>query len=245
MAPPNTDLVQQLRTSLAAQSLPPPSTSFLAALVSARTPPLPAPSLLATARARLLACDLTSPYPTAAGGSSSSPPMLDVPAMAALPADVGDARVKARVLPRDVHAQVLDVENLSLSRWQQVEEMEAVARGERTRGREVVRVTEDADDTAAVGGRTAVHRLVLQDCRGTLVYAIEAARVDRIGVGRTMIGEKVLLRAGTVVARGSVLMTPERTVVLGGKIDAWHEEWTRGRLDRLKAAAAGTDRPRQ
>lgn len=250
------ELASQLRTSLAAQSLPPASTSFLTTLIGSRTPPPPIASLLATAKARLLACDLTS-------SSSSSSSILDAAAVASLPADIGSARVEERTLPRDVHVQVVDVENLSLSRWEQVEELEAVARGERTRGREVVRVTADDDDgenairaagtqsrgggatqqpAAAGAARNAVHRLVLQDSKGRTVYAVEMKRMDRIGVGKTNIGEKMLLRAGTVVARGSVLLTPDKTVFLGGKVEAWHEAWMNGRLARLKAAV-GADRP--
>ncbi|OAA41541.1 RecQ mediated genome instability protein Rmi1 [Beauveria brongniartii RCEF 3172] len=249
------DLVSQLRTSLAAQSLPPASTSFLTTLVSARTPPPPTASLLATAKARLLACDLTQGI-----GATS---ILDADAMAALPADVGSARVEKRTLPRDVHVQVLDVENLSLSRWEQVEELEAVERGERRQGREVIRVTadeeeeeEDGSSSRAAGtqgrgasgaqqvtaAKNAVHRLVLQDYKGQVVYAVETKRMDRIGIGKTSIGEKMLLRAGSVVARGSVLLTPDKTVFLGGKVESWHEAWTVGRLARLKAAV-GADRP--
>ena len=250
------DLASQLRTSLAAQSLPPASTSFLTTLIGSRTPPPPIASLLATAKARLLACDLTS--------SSSSSSILDAAAVASFPADIGSARVEERTLPRDVHVQVVDVENLSLSRWEQVEELEAVARGERTRGREVVRVTADDDDgenairaagtqsrgggatqqpaVAAAAAKNAVHRLVQQDSKGRTVYAVEMKRMDRIGVGKTNIGEKMLLRAGTVVARGSVLLTPDKTVFLGGKVEAWHEAWMNGRLARLKAAV-GADRP--
>ncbi|OAA81993.1 hypothetical protein LEL_01538 [Akanthomyces lecanii RCEF 1005] len=253
------ELASQLRTSLAAQSLPPASTSFLTTLIGSRTPPPPIASLLATAKARLLACDLTS-----SSSSSSSSSILDAAAVASLPGDIGSARVEERTLPRDVHVQVVDVENLSLSRWEQVEELEAVARGERTRGREVVRVTADDDDdgenairaagtqsrgggatqqpAAAGAARNAVHRLVLQDSKGRTVYAVEMKRMDRIGVGKTNIGEKMLLKAGTVVARGSVLLTPDKTVFLGGKVEAWHEAWMNGRLARLKAAV-GADRP--
>ncbi|OAQ97656.1 hypothetical protein LLEC1_06996, partial [Akanthomyces lecanii] len=137
----------------------------------------------------------------------------------------------------------------------------AVARGERTRGREVVRVADDEGDgenairaagtqsrgggqaaTGPAAAKNAVHRLALQDCKGKTVYAVEMKRMDRIGVGRTNIGEKMLLRAGTVVARGSVLLTPDRTVFLGGKVEAWHDAWMNGRLARLKAAV-GADRP--
>ncbi|KJZ76760.1 hypothetical protein HIM_03637 [Hirsutella minnesotensis 3608] len=170
------------------------------------------------------------------GGTQGSS-LLDTSLLPALPPNVAEAGVASMPLPRDVHVQVLDVENLSLSRWEQIEELEEVARGERTRGRQVIRVT--ADDRA---GANATHRLVLQDCRGTRIYAVELRRIDRIGVGKTSVGEKMLLRAGTVVARGTVLLTPETCVLLGGRVETWHEAWVQGRLQRLKDAV-GSDRP--
>ncbi|ATY64698.1 mediated genome instability Rmi1 [Cordyceps militaris] len=222
------DLAEQLRASLAAQQLPPASASFLQTLIAARTPPPPRASLLATARARLLACDLCD------GG------ILDAAAMASLPAAAADPGTTTTTLPRAVYVQVVDAENLSLSRWEQVEALEAAARG--TRGRQVV--DDEALAAAAAAGKNAVHRLVLQDCTGRTVYAVETARMPGIGIGTTNIGEKMLLSAGTVVARGTVLLTPDKTVFLGGRVDAWHEAWMSARLARLKAAAAaGADRP--
>lgn len=248
------DITSQLRASLIAQSLPPPSNSFLTGLVSSRTPPPPTASLLATAKARILACDLSN-------GAS----VLDA-SLPALPADIDNVRAEDSRLLRDTHLQVVDIENLSLSRWEQIEELEAIERGERTRGREVIRVTaEDGDgdgttpsqqggragstgaasSTAGIGaGRNATHRLVLQDCKGHRVYAVELKRIDQIGVGKTNMGEKVLLKAGTAVARGTVLLTPDRCIVLGGKIDSWQDAWAKGRLERLKQSVGG-DRPQR
>ncbi|KAH6606173.1 mediated genome instability rmi1 [Trichoderma cornu-damae] len=251
------DLVPQLRRAILAQSLPSPSQSFLTALTTGRSPPPPLPSLLATAKARLLASDLTD----AGGGGAIVDPLVP-----ALPANVDSASVKEAKLAQNVHVQVLDIENLSLSRWEQVEELEAIERGERTRGRQVIRVTasEDGDAealsastgqtqqasragaaaaAASSGGANSVHRLVLQDKQGKRVFAVELKRINGIGIGKTHIGEKMLLRTGTVVARGTVLLTPETCTLLGGKIDAWHEVWKQGRLARLKESA-GADRPR-
>lgn len=135
--------------------------------------------------------------------------------------------------------QVLDVENLALSRWEQIEEMEAIARGEATRGREVVHVTEEGDDQAPsvrAAGKNATHRLVLQDSTGAKIYALELRRMDGIGVGKTQIGEKMLLKTGTVVARGTVLLEPTTCVLLGGRVEAWQRAWVEGRLTRLREA---------
>ncbi|KAF5673192.1 mediated genome instability 1 [Fusarium heterosporum] len=238
------DLSNQLRASILTQNLPPPATAFLNSLITARSPPPPLPSLLATAKARILAADLTSSA------------IIDASAMQGLPSDACSAESRERRLPRPVHVQVLDVENLSLSRWEQVEEMEAVARGETTRGREVVRVTAEDDDDNVVEGQTqtqtqrttgarntagpkpagknATHRLVLQDCKGTKLYALELRRFDTIGVGKTQVGEKILLKTGTVLARGMVLLEPDKCIILGGKIESWQRMWADGRLAKLK-----------
>ncbi|KAL8404847.1 hypothetical protein RB594_009651 [Gaeumannomyces avenae] len=268
------DPAAQIRASLVAQSLPPPSHAWLQNLLSSRPRPLPPlPSLTATAKARLLAADLTAPGLLDPAGTAPFPPVTSGGGGGG--GGGGSAVVAQEVrLPRDVACQVLDVENLSRSRWDQVEELEAVARGELTRGRQVVRVRDaDADDDededgghaaatpaaapARPGGapppqqqqqqpspadRNATHRLVLQDCRGQKLFGLELRRVERIGVGRTNIGEKLLLRAGTVVARGTVLLEPDRCVVLGGKVEAWQKAWVDGRLARLKEAAGNPDR---
>ncbi|TPX18243.1 uncharacterized protein E0L32_002752 [Thyridium curvatum] len=263
------DLPSQIRTALTTtHSLPPPSTAWLQALLSSqRHPPPPLPTLVATARARLLAADLTTPGlldPAAAAPSSCLP---------AVAPSVAEAR-----LPRDAVVQVLDVENLARSRWDQVEELEAIERGEQTRGREVVRLpppgSEEGEDddrggaaptqqqqprgpaaaaTAAAAtttgagsagkpaGKNATHRVVLQDCKGQKVFGLELRRLDRFGVGETVIGEKIVLKAGTVVARGVVLLEPATCKLLGGKVEAWQKSWVEGRLARLREAV-GADR---
>ena len=250
----SSDLTAQIRLSLQSQSLPVPSASWVQALIAARSPPPALPSLLATAKARLLAADLTTPN------------LLDV-STAALPADIANAEVKETKLPRDTVVQVLDVENLSRSRWEQVEDLEAVERGEQRAGRRIVRLPTAAEEDEDEGGGSSVssapaaqqgsaagaqakpagnatHRLVLQDCKGTRLYALELKRVARIGVGTTMIGEKILLSAGAVVARGTLLLEPTNCAVLGGKVEAWHAAWVTGRLKRLREAVGAEDRPK-
>ncbi|KAL7923266.1 hypothetical protein ACQKWADRAFT_290418 [Trichoderma austrokoningii] len=243
------NLIPQLQRAILAQSLPPPSQSFLTTLTTARSPPPPMPSLLATAKARLLASDLTN---------TSAISIID-PSAPIFPANIDAATAKETKLAQNIHVQVVDIENLSLSRWEQVEELEAIERGERTRGREIIRVAapEDGDGEAdassstaqqtqasrPVAGANTVHRLVLQDRQGKRVFAVELKRINGIGIGKTHIGEKMLLKPGTVVARGTVLLTPETCTLLGGKIDAWHETWMESRLARLKESV-GADRPR-
>src|SRR6478735_3323042 len=123
------DPINQLKASILAQNLPHPTSTFLSSLINARSPPSPMNVLVATAKARLLAADLTSSA------------IISTSAIQSFPPDVDSTNSREKRLPKPVHVQVLDIENLTLSRWEQVEEMEAVARGETTRGREVIRVT--------------------------------------------------------------------------------------------------------
>ncbi|CAI6093348.1 unnamed protein product [Clonostachys chloroleuca] len=231
------DLASQLHSSILSQSLPPPSQTFVTSLIAARNPPPPLASLVATAKSRLLACDL------------SSSPSLDSASLAVFPAGVENTHLREQSLQRDTYVQVLDIENLSLSRWEQIEELESIEKGERTRGREIIRVTADQDGSGGEPQQqqratpsNATHRLVLQDRSGKKVYGLELRRVPQIGVGKTKIGEKLILKAGTRVARGSVMLTPETCQVLGGKVEAWHKTWTESRIARLKEAIGGDQR---
>ncbi len=137
--------------------------------------------------------------------------------------------------------QVLSVEDMSKSRWEQIEAIEALERGEGTKGREIIRVaaTEEGEDenVARDGGP---HKLALQDAKGTRIYGIELKGVEGVGLGMSM-GCKMVLR-NVVVARGVVLLEPGTTTVLGGKIEGLHKAWKEGRKAELKAAIEANDR---
>lgn len=197
-----------------------------------------------TAKTRLLASDLTTPG------------LLDPDSIPniSLPIGVTNSAVKETRLGRPVYVQVADIEDLARSRWEQVEELEAIERGEQTRGREVVRLpangadVDDAQNGSADGpGRVreqpgpagaasnkATHRLILQDCKGQKIYGLELKRLSRIATGTLNLGEKILLKRGAVVARGVVLLEPETCHILGGKVDAWQRAWVSTRLTRLR-----------
>jgi RecQ-mediated genome instability protein 1 len=248
------EIAQQLHTALSKTTTPHPTQPNHQNQTTARNPPPPLASLLATARTRLLASDLTTPD------------LLDKHYIAthALPPNLQATAPSTRELrlTRDVVVQVLDLEDVSRSRWEQVEELEAVARGEGTRGREVVRLPagnadEDGEGQGEGGqqqaqpqqqqgqggsSKNSTHKLVVQDCKGQKVHALELKRVEAIGVGKTLIGEKILLKVGTVVARGVVMLEPAQCMVLGGKVEAWHRAWVDGRLARLRETVGAVRR---
>ncbi|KAL7619675.1 hypothetical protein AAE478_010216 [Parahypoxylon ruwenzoriense] len=249
------DLPAQIRATLQTQGFPTPSLTWIQSALPNRNPLPPLPALVATVKTRLLAADLTIPG------------LLESPAPA-FPSNLSDPEVRETKLARDVYVQVLDIDNLSKSKWEQVEELEAIARGEQTRGREIIRLpagTNDEDEdedgaparsnangatTAAAAaaakskgaGANATHRLVLQDCKGQKVHGLELKRIDRIGVGTLNIGEKMVLRRGAAVARGVVLLEPATCAVLGGKVEAWQRAWLDGRLARLREAVGADAR---
>ncbi|KAM7204274.1 putative mediated genome instability protein rmi1 protein [Naviculisporaceae sp. PSN 640] len=273
------ETARQIQNALRAHSLPIPSQTWLLSLVTSLSQPgrqVPTlGSLIMTARTRVLATDLTTPnlLDISVTMEHTFPPQLTSPSASSIP----EIR-----LDRDVIVQILDIENLNRSRWEQVEELEAIERGEQTRGRQVIRLPtsnnddeEEADlgDTAdtqtqgqlntqqttatATGGsdaasraiarekekqaKNATHKLVVQDAKGQRMFALELKRIDKIAVGTTLIGEKLLLKKGMVVARGVLLIEPSNCQILGGKVDAWHKSWTEGRLARLRADVGVAD----
>ncbi|XXH01963.1 hypothetical protein Hte_008326 [Hypoxylon texense] len=256
----STNIPIQVRSNLQTQGFPPPLLAWIQSALPNRNPLPPLQALIATVRTRLLLADLTTPA------------IFEQP-VPSFPPNLHNPEVKETKLPRDVMVQVLDIENISRSKWEQVEELEAIARGEQTRGREIIRLNESNEDedgndratTPAATGRpaananaaaskNATHRLLLQDCRGQTLHGLELKRIERFGIGTGTgtgtgmlnIGEKMLLKKGATVARGVVLLEPATCVVLGGKIEAWHCAWRDGRLARLKEAAgagAGAEDP--
>ena len=140
--------------------------------------------------------------------------------------------------------QVLSVEDMSKSRWEQIEAIEALERGEGTKGREIIRVMAPEDGTddpvaSGLGKGGGPHKLLLQDVRGERVYGIELKGVDGVGVGMS-IGCKIVLRNVTV-ARAVVLLEPRTTVLLGGKIEGLHKQWRDGRKEELRKAIEASE----
>ncbi|KAI1438115.1 hypothetical protein GGR50DRAFT_641595 [Xylaria sp. CBS 124048] len=245
----------QIIAALRSQGLPPPSSAWIQTALPNRNPLPPLQALVATVKTRFLAADLTNP------ALFDSPPP-------AFPPNCSNPEVKDVKLNCDILVQVLDIDNLSKSKWQQVEELEAIARGEQTKGREIIRLAtrneEDEDGVdrpythaaanpaergggsaasanAANAAKKATHRLVLQDCKGQKIHGLELIRIDKIGVGSLNIGEKFMLKRGATIARGILLLEPTTCTILGGKVEAWQKFWIESRLARLRETV-GADR---
>ncbi|EOA89854.1 uncharacterized protein SETTUDRAFT_167588 [Exserohilum turcica Et28A] len=144
-----------------------------------------------------------------------------------------------RIIPGPVVCQVLDIEDIGHSRWSQVESIEAKERGEMTKGREIVRVVEQENETAAEAAAAVQSKgpfkLLLQDAKALKIYALDLRGIDGLNTNMTM-GLKLLLK-NTDVRRGVAMLEPGNVQILGGKLEALDKAWKEGRKERLKAAA--------
>lgn len=206
-----------------------PTTAWLRSFVSGTRPNTPLPALKQTAVFRLLATDITQ--------------SLDPSTQSIFPQDILNARTQSRIVAGPIICQVLDIEDIGLSRWAQVEQIEAKERGETTKGREIVRVVEDENEGGAVApavNSKGPFKLLLQDAKGATIYAVDLRGIEGVNTGMSM-GTKFLLR-NTDVRRAVAMLEPGNVQVLGGKIDALEKAWRDGRKDRLIEAAklAGT-----
>jgi RecQ-mediated genome instability protein 1 len=225
-----TPFITQLTHALTTLGLPPPHPSFLTSILtsgpSQRLPPLPA--LTATAKLRLLNADLTAPH------------VVDTARTPCLPAHITDATVPARILPTDVTVQVREVEDIGRSRWEQIEALERERKGETAVGREVIRVVPVEGEEAApapAARSSGPFKLLMEDVKGQRVYGVELRRVEKVGYPPVMsIGCKMVLKKGTKVAMGMVLLEPAMVVVLGGKIEVLDKSWREGREQALRDA---------
>ena len=205
-----------------------PSRSWLTSFLTTQKSTTPLPALTSTALFRLLASDISK--------------SLDRNTSAAFPNDVSNVNFQERKLQGTIVAQVLGVEDMSKSRWEQIEAIEALERGEGTKGREIIRVVPSEDrDNADTGVQKGggPHKLLLQDVLGNSAYAIELKGVEGVGLGMN-IGCKVLLK-DPVVARGVLLLEPGTTSIIGGKIEALHKAWKENRKAELKAAIEASE----
>ena len=188
----------------------------------------PVVALQKTALFRILSCDLTTSVQVSTQNSN-------------LPNGISSPEVKERKLPGPITVQVLEFEDVGHSRWSQVENLEAIERGETTKGREIIRVVPDETNTdpnhtSETAASSGPHKLLLQDSQGTKIYAFELEAVNGIGVTQLSIGAKLVLR-NVVVARGVVMLEPEAVELLGGKIEAWDKKWRSERKDLLTRKA--------
>ena len=223
----NREVAQAITNFLRTKHVP-PTQAWMNGFIPTIRPSTPIAALQRTALFRILATDLTS--------SIQAPSAANV-----FPASISNPEAQDLKLAGPIAVQVLDIEDIGHSRWSQVEDIEAHDRGEMTKGREIIRVVADetnpdpnhAPDATASSGP---HKLLLQDCKGTNVYAFELESINGISV-QLAIGSKLVLKDVTI-ARGVILLEPKCVEVLGGKVEAWDKKWRSERKSVLKRKAA-------
>ncbi|MCJ1358123.1 MAG: hypothetical protein MMC33_008121 [Icmadophila ericetorum] len=223
MTAPATDLARQVSAQLKATKSLGPTQAWLSNLIASQKPTTPVNALVQTATFRILAADLTT--------------CLEQNPQTCLPLDAQNATIKERRLPGPIVVQVLNIEDMSKSRWQQIEAIEALERGEGTQGRQIVRVVpgEEGEDPSRGAGKSfGPHKLLLQDARGSRIFGIELKDVEGVSLSMS-IGSKMVLR-NVMIARGVALLEPATTILLGGKIELLHKHWRENRKVDLKAA---------
>ncbi|CAF9920102.1 MAG: hypothetical protein HETSPECPRED_004162 [Heterodermia speciosa] len=212
-------IAQQLKSTKSLE----PTATWLAAFLRTQKSTTPLQALVSTALFRLLASDITQ--------------NLERTPSACLPPDVCNVNIKERSLSGPIVVQVLGIDDMSKSRWEQIEAIEALERGEGTKGREIIRLPSTEDEGSAstsVQKGGGPHKLLLQDPQGLRVYGIELKDVEGVALGMH-IGCKLVLE-GTIVARGILLLEPRTTSLLGGRIEHLHKAWKENRKRDLKAA---------
>lgn len=188
------NLAQQLKGELQSRYSLTPTDAWLNEFVnSPPSRPVPLASLASTAHFRLLGTDFTTSLSKI--GSKVLPPNLS------------DVQTKETRLNFDVPVQILDIQDISSSKWSQIEAIERVERGEEIRGREVIRTvpgavdddnstTENSGQTSTARntslssttannnkkGSTGPHKILLQDAAGNKVWAFELRRIDKITI---------------------------------------------------------------
>ncbi|KAK6502861.1 hypothetical protein TWF481_007901 [Arthrobotrys musiformis] len=201
-----------------------PSQTWLASFLSTQKPNLPFQSLTQTALFRLLASEITlSVQPTPEN---------------TFPSAIHDVKNASSRLKGPIVAQIVDVEDIGHSKLSQLDALESAERGEKMKGKEVIRVVpgegEDNDpDNLGLTGVGGPHKLLLEDANGTRVYAFEFKPLNGVGIGMN-IGTKLVIRDAKVV-RGVLMLQPGNTTLVGGKVEELHKTWREERKDRLKA----------
>ncbi|RKF72786.1 RecQ-mediated genome instability protein 1 [Golovinomyces cichoracearum] len=235
-----TPTLAQVSAFLASQALPAINSTFLTSILTGSTRPQLLQAVAATVKHRLLSSDISD--------HTSTTPILS-PTCSSLPPDINNKNVMSSVLSLDIFVQVLDVQDISQSKLDQLESLEAERKGETRKGREIIRVVPTVDQEPSTAATQCLStqksmskqskgpfRLILQDCKGTKTWALELKKVDKIGLPPIMnIGCKMWLKKGCKVARGTLLLEPATVTILGGKVDHIDKAWIAGREKVLRA----------
>ena len=256
-------LASQLKTELFSRYLLVPSEQWLNEfLSSSRNPSHPLPALTSTAHFRLLSTDFTSTLSTQQGhvfpADISDVQTKELILQKDVPVQVLDVQDTSTSNWSQIEA-IERVERGEEIRGREViRNVPGVnddddAGGGEQNGASSSRPSATASSSASNSskkGSTGPHKLLLQDAAGAKAWAFEMSRIERITIvnsnppmpGATFaqtpvegmqIGCKFVLKKGTKVRRGLIMLAPASTAVMGGKVEIWDKKWREGRKGRL------------
>ncbi|CUS07465.1 unnamed protein product [Tuber aestivum] len=205
--------------------------TLLTSLASQRQIPT-GPALFGWLKFRILSSDITD--------------SLQPYANLCFPVNITDGDVQSTPLPGPVAVQVVGIEDMGTSKFNQIDRIEMGERGEFMKGKEVIRVVpEEEGDEGVSGGalgrprvataKTGPHKLLVEDAGGRGVYGIELHDIQGVHVDMPM-GTKQMVLKNVTVCRGVLLLAPANTLVLGGKVETLNQQYLANRKQVLKAA---------
>lgn len=178
--PPTTPSIDTLLSHFTSSLHLHPRPTWLTQTLSSQRQLPTGPALLASLKFRILASDITE--------------SLQPHANLCFPPATHDGDVISVTLPGPIAVQVVAVEDVGVSRVEQIDKIEMAERGEIQRGREVIRVVPELDGvgTQVEGGggagvghgeqkvKTGPCKVLLEDAGGRRVYGIELKPVEGI-----------------------------------------------------------------
>ncbi|KAI6245273.1 hypothetical protein HI914_06556 [Erysiphe necator] len=206
----------QITTLMASQGLPILHSSFLNSILtrSSSIRQQPISVIVATVKHRLLCSDINNNNNNNINMNNNN--ILSSTSSYLPTTIINNKQIETSFLNYDIFVQVLDIEDIGQSKWDQLELLEAEKRGEKMKGREIIRTvvpvssfdeeeneySQDhniSDSTMVVKSHKFLSqnnssekqgkgpfKLILQDWKGTKTWAIELKRVDKIGAPPVM-----------------------------------------------------------
>ena len=256
-------IIPQLRAELQNRWRLCPTDQWLREFITKyRNPSHPLPALASTANFRLLASDFTTSLSTQTGqsfprdsGDINTKELIistDIPVQILDIVDTGTSR----------WAQIEGIERVE--RGEEIRGREVIrnvpgANDENDPNQN----PRDNNQTPSKKGSTGPQKVLLQDTSGGKIWAFELSRIDRITIinpdppardaSGTMtpsrvegmqIGCKMVIRRGTKIRRGLIMLTADNTIVLGGKVELWDSKWRETRKQRLQSQLDAENSPR-
>ncbi|EPX72145.1 uncharacterized protein SOCG_04838 [Schizosaccharomyces octosporus yFS286] len=135
--------------------------------------------------------------------------------------------------------QVVRIREIGKSIVSQLEYLNQLEERKKLKGQQIIRLVDEedredkeGDDSGIAEAQEAIFdgkgfkcmcRLVLEDANGQRFYGMEWKSIPGIQLD-TNLGTKLLIQ-NAQIKRGTLLLTPENTEILGGEIDEWNREY--------------------